>query len=353
MKIALLTIWHEYNYGAELQAYATIRILQEMGHEVEMIDLRLSDFVEKNIYGKIARFITIFSPGERKFQQFWHTNIPRTKRYVSMEMLEKDPPKADIYMVGSDQVWNPAITQKIYAAFFLNFGEKNIKRVSYASSFGYDTWRYPEYIDIIRPLLNRFTVISCREESGVSILEHVFGISEVQCVVDPTLLLEDYSALIGNHIKKTETLVYYPLGKDDELECFSHNLAKELHLEPINSVNPQYICRKKILWDRASVAEWIRYIAQAQFVVTRSFHGMVFSILHKQNFAVVLSPNGRSTRITNLLMKLGIMDRVYPSFTALYSDRPWQRDINYDDVYQRLQIIRNDSKRLIENMLMA
>lgn len=352
MKIALLTIWHEYNYGAELQAYATIRVLQEMGHEVEMIDLRLSDFADRNMHGKIGNFITIFSPGERKFQKFWKTNIPCTKRYVSMEMLEKDPPKADIYMVGSDQVWNPTITKKIYAAFFLSFGEEGIKRVSYASSFGYDTWRYPDYIDIIRPLLNRFAIISCREESGVNILEHVFGISRARCVVDPTLLLDDYSALVGKTQEK-ETLVYYPLGKDDELEHFSNGLAVELNLEPINCVNPQYVCREKILWNRASVAEWIRNIAQAKFVITRSFHGMVFSILHKRNFAVVLSQNGRSTRITNLLQKLGIMDRVYSSFDALYTDKPWQRNIDYADVNQRLQIIRNDSKRLLEKMLMA
>ena len=79
MKIALLTIWHCYNFGAELQAYATIKILQQLGHDVEMINIRLSDCAHPNINGRLGNFISKFGPSHRSFRKFWNKHIPTTK----------------------------------------------------------------------------------------------------------------------------------------------------------------------------------------------------------------------------------------------------------------------------------
>lgn len=340
MKIALLTIWREKNYGAELQAYATIKVLQQLGHDVNMIDIRLSDCSRPNWKGRIGRFISQLGPSYKKFCSFWKKNIPTTKRYKSIKEIQADPPKADLYIVGSDQVWNPELTKEFAALYFLNFGDKNVKRISYASSFGSDKWKFPHLKEEIKGLLSRFSYVTCREDSGVQILKEEFGIDAKQ-VIDPTLLIDNYGDLTGNAIE-CDTLVYYPLSTDPELETYSLKLAKELNLKPVNNKHCTTLFGFAE-WDRVSIAEWVKNIAEAKFVVTRSFHGMVFSILHKRQFAVLAGKHGRSTRLTSLLKILGIEDRFFGSIEELNNAKPWTKEIDYTIVYPKLMKIREQS----------
>ena len=344
MKIALLTIWREKNYGAELQAYATIKVLQQLGHDVEMIDIRLSDCSHLNWKGNIGRFISQLGPSHKKFCNFWNKHIPTTKRYKSIKEVQANPPQADVYIVGSDQVWNPEITKEFATLNFLNFGNENVKRISYASSFGTDKWNFPNLKEEVKNLLNRFNHVTCREDSGVRILEEEFGVI-ADHVIDPTLLLENYSDLIGQTTERN-TLVYYPLTTDPELEAYSLKLAKELKLKPINNK----FCTTVLSfaeWDRVSIAEWVKNIAEAKFVVTRSFHGMVFSILHKRQFAVLAGKHGRSTRLTSLLRILGIEDRFFNSIEEMNNAKPWTKEIDYSIVDPKLIEIRKQSKNTL------
>lgn len=348
MRIALLTIWHEKNYGAELQAYATVKILQQLGHDVKMIDIRLSDCHRLSLNGKIAQFIEPITPSHRQFCKFWRKYIPTTRRYHSIRELQDCPPEADVYMVGSDQVWNPDITSHFSLLYFLDYGNERVKRISYASSFGTSQWQHPTLTARVGELLHRFDSVSCREESGVTILRDSFGIS-AQCVLDPTLLLTDYSLLTGEIHQKT-SLVYYPLSCDAELENYAESLARRLNLSPINNKRCSYLFGK-IVWNRVSIGEWIRNIAEAQFVVTRSFHGMVFSLLYKRQFAVLSGANGRSTRLQNLLEKLGLSDRIYPSVDALDAARPWEQTIDYSQITPLLQQMRTESMNYLHQNL--
>lgn len=347
MKIALLTIWHEKNFGAELQAYATIKTLQKLGHEVEMIDIRISDCRSENIRGKIGSLITSIGPSHRSFCKFWKDNIPTTRRYKSLEELQTNPPKADVYMVGSDQVWNPDITSVLMTpVFFLDFGDEKVRRVSYASSFGVSEWQHPKLKVIIKSLLENFHSISCREESGVHILSSEFGVS-AQCVVDPCLLMEDYSDLVGE-IQEKKTLVYYPLNQDPELCQYAVDLASKIGLIPINNNR----CTRlfgKIIWDRVNINEWVRNIAESQFVITRSFHGMVFSLFYDRQFAVLTSANGRNTRLSSLLSKLGLEDRIFTSLEELDKAKPWQNKIDFTKVKESLMKLKTDSLNFIRN----
>ena len=340
MKIALLTIWHEKNYGAELQAYATIKILQNLGHEVEMIDIRLSDMQKLSIKGYIAQCIMWFSPCNRKFNRFWKKYIPCTRRYKSIEELKADPPKADVYIVGSDQVWNPDITKSFADMFFLNFGDEQTYRVSYASSFGTDTWTHPELKAYVQRQLSSFDSVSCREDSGVSLLNKEFGI-DARCVGDPTLLLDNYFELTGP-VAETSTLVYYPLSYDEELESYAQQLARRLSLEPINN-NNQKLFLNRLPWRRTSIEQWVKNIAQAKFVITRSFHGLVFCLLYKRQFAILASRNGRGDRLVNLLKAVGLEDRFYSSTAAIEKDHPWNRTIDYVVVDRLIVEKRNSS----------
>lgn len=348
MKIALLTIWREKNYGAELQAYATVKLLQNFGHQVEMIDIRLSDCRKGNYNQKIYNLICGLTPGHRKFSRFWKKYIPVTKRYKTIDELQENPPDADVYMVGSDQVWNPDLTRDFSLLYFLNFGADGVRRVSFASSFGTTTWNHPELKDDVRLLLHRFNCLTCREKNGVLLLKKVFNVDSVN-VIDPTLALGDYSDIIKGLVEK-RTLVFYPLSPDSELKDFSERLSNELGLACVNNN-----ARKKILgkleWNRLGVEEWIRNIAEAQFIITRSYHGLIFSLIFQRNFAIITSRNSRNGRIVDLLDLIGLSDRLFESFDDLYSSRIWNKKIDYEKINGSIRTLRNQTLNELKRMV--
>lgn len=348
MKIALLTIWHEYNYGAELQAYATIKFLQNMGHHVEMIDIRLADEGKTSIAGSLSKVIELMSPAKCKFEKFWTRYIPKTRRYKSIQELQSNPPIADIYMVGSDQVWNPEITKSFINLYFLDFGKDSVKRVSYASSFGESDWKFPGFIDDVTRWLSRFDFISCREQSGVKLLKETFGVNSIN-VIDPTLLLGEYQNFI-NYRTKSHNLVCYPLGHDPELLDHSRQLAKKLNLNFVDNFNAKKIFGR-IVWNRNSIEQWITNIANAEFVVTRSFHGMLFSVMYHKQFAVIEGYKGRGVRLQNFLSSIGLADRYYNDFEDLLSAEPWLHPIDYEMCDKIVESLRKESFNALKKML--
>ena len=345
MKIALLTIWHCYNYGAEMQAYATFRALTSLGHDVEIIDLPLLENIPP-VKKKIAHLIGLLSPQRSKFCRFWDAYIPyKTKTYMSVEDLRKAPPKADIYIVGSDQVWNKDITKDYAPAFFLDFGADSIRRISFSSSFGVNEWSAPETLtSIANKRLKQFWAVSCREKTGVRILKQTFGIDNVVNTLDPTLLFDDYSEITGA-LSDKNTVAYYPLSSDDQsLKPIAEKVASVISGQA-NNANPYVLVpHTSLVWDRNSISDWLRTIAEARFVITQSFHGLVFSILHHRQFAVInLAKHGRQSRILDLLSALGLEERYFTSETEFLQSNIINNKINYDSVDARLQKLRTES----------
>lgn len=348
MKIALLTIWHEKNYGAVLQAYATIKALKLLGHNPYMINIHIKDTVESTFWGKIANIIENFTPATYKFNRFWKKFIPITKKYDNIDKLYSHPPVADCYIVGSDQVWNPDITKKYWKIFFLDFGSKETKRISYASSIGVNKWMYDLYTESIHKLLLNFSHVTCREETGVEILKDVFGIS-AKCVLDPTLLFDSYDEFVPKR-KENKTLVYYPLSEDYELESYCNELAYKLGLKPVNT-NKKITILGKLIFNRVGVEDWVNNIANANFVITRSFHGLAFCLIFKKQFAILQSRNGRGTRLENLLSKLHLSNRIYCSTAQMDLCKPWEETIDYSKVTPILESLRLQSWIIFKKML--
>lgn len=348
MKIALLTIWHVKNYGAELQAYATIKVLQKLGYEVEMIDVRLSDCSHPNLNGRIGGFLSSFCPGYRKFSNFWDKHIPTTRRYKSLDELKKDPPKADVYLVGSDQVWNTDITKDFAKLYFLDFGNEDVRRISYASSFGKSDWTNSKIKNEIKALLHRFYGVTCRESSGVKLLSNEFGIKS-QCVIDPTLLLGDYHEFISRK-QEVNTLVYYPLSSDPELEQSAKRVAKLLDLLPLDNRNCTTFTHL-INWNQTGIEQWVENIATTKFFISRSFHGMLFAIMHKRQFAIVAGQNGRGARLLDFLKSIGLSGRYYTDFTSMEEDRPWERAIDYTVIDPIINEMRLNSINILKGLL--
>lgn len=351
-KVALLTIWREKNYGAELQAYATVRALRNLGVDVEVIDFRLSDQNHETLKTKVIKLISSFSPETREFKKFWLEHIPSGKHYRTLEDLRNDPPLADMYLVGSDQVWNPEITKNKAPAYFLDFGEDNIKRASYASSFGTKQWKGNQALsEIAKERLDGFLSISCREKSGVEILRKTFGIQS-QCVLDPCLLHTNFDELTGK-VEQQNNLVYYPLVEFKKLEEFSLSLANDLHLNYVNANKKTFLIRK-IVWKRPSIIQWIRDIAGASFVVTPSFHGLALSLIYHKQFIIFENTNcsNRSSRVLDLLTELNLTDRYFSSFEALHEARPWERKIDFNEVDKRLSALRKESLAYLNRIIL-
>ena len=186
MTIGLLTYHYSSNVGALLQTYATCRALTELGHIVFIIDLRLNEDNHNSII-KIIRKIILYKH-ERDLNYFRDSYYPqRTKYYGSVKDLQNDPPEADCYLVGSDQVWNPYIAEDRLDAFLLNFGSAATPRLSYASSIGLSKWPTDVKSSLIKvkESLSRFRAVSVRENTAKQLLANQFGISST-VVMDPT-----------------------------------------------------------------------------------------------------------------------------------------------------------------------
>lgn len=339
MKIALFTIWHEKNYGAEMQAYATIRALSELGHDVTIVDFRLSDVKPMSLKGKVVSLIEHISPCNREFEAFWARYFSKRVRYTSIEKLRADCPKSDLYLVGSDQTWNVDITKAMFPIFLLDFGNKDTKRAAYASSFGKNTWEESAKLtEIATQAFSNFDFLSCREKTGCDILQQVFGVNAIN-VIDPTLLHSNYREIIGD-VEEKNILTYYPLDTDPELEIYAKKIAYMLNLIPVNVNNKK--CLGKVVWKRTSIEDWIRSIASAKLVVTRSFHGLAFSLIYNRQFVVVNNSN-RSSRLADLLASLGLENRMFKSMEEMMQSKIWEENIDYDIINQKLNSLRKSS----------
>ncbi len=344
-KVALLTFHHSLNYGAICQTYATYKALESIGYQVQIIDLRI-----KEHYSLIQNAIGLLRI--LRFAKFRHTYYPQlTCRYKSIQDLQANPPKADIYLVGSDQTWNPLITNSLSEAFWLNFGTAKTKRIGFSVSFGQDYWPIKDTLQtsIYKKLAQRFSQISVREEQGIKLCHDLFGINPIQ-TLDPTLLMNNFEEITGRinpghyiaSYKFISTSNYYECLK--ELGVLYNKPIKLLgRLKPIRGFKYHY---------PQSISKWIIGIAAAEMVLTDSFHGVAISIIYHRNFIAFVGDTKRIGRIQNLLKQLGLEDRLYTETTINITkvkqllDKP----IDYTSVEKRLNILRNKSFDFLQNM---
>lgn len=350
MKIALMTIWHVKNYGAELQTYATVKTLQEMGHEVCVIDYRLFERQKRSsLIGRILDFAHDLAPENIKFENFWRKHIPSTKHYTSYDELKKDVPEADLYLVGSDQVWNPEITKEKALAYFLDFLPVGKQMASYASSFGTDQWNASEELtQRVQELLNQFKAVACREKQGVDILKKQFSIIATH-VVDPTLLRTNYEELIGK-IKTRKTLAYYQLSSSPALYSFAESKAKELGLKFVD-VNKKTNLTSTFTWNRRSVEQWIKAIAESSFVITHSFHGVAMCLVHHRPFVAIYKSGNKISRLASLLKIAGLEDHLFTSIEAAEASDIWQKEIDWNKVDELLKVERERSMEYLNAII--
>ena len=323
-----------------MQTYATCRALAELGHEVVIVDIRQPEEIHSGLTKLIVNAVYAKRDCElRRFKKRFYPAV--TRHYESVEDLRRDPPAVDCLLVGSDQTWNPRISGDAALAYFLDFGAGEVRRVSYASSFGVGTWQGdPQLTDKVRAALKRFDSISVRETSGVSLLSRTFGLEGVQ-VCDPTLLFNDYKELTGA-VKESGELVIYKLDRTPEFYA-GIGAVKRMAGLPARLLNNSFPVKGLRYTYPPGVREWIYRLGGAGMVLTDSFHGVAFSLLYRRNFVVVLNRNGKESRILDLLDSVGLRGRAYDSMSDLAKDRSWLEPIDYKTVEPRLLAIREAS----------
>ena len=320
------------NYGSMLLTYATQRLLENKGFDVEILNYSRQSLQEaisfkellyalsvrdgSNNKPSIIRFamaIALYSSEMtmakivRDFMGKYITISPI--RYLDEESLKNEIPLADIYCTGGDQMWNEQCNfHRTLKEFYLSFAPKGKPKVSFSTSIGkerFDDWELPEVL----PLLKNYDLISVREASTKPYFESL-GIKNVYHLIDPTLLLpkEEWKAIVVPRQIKEGYILLYEISRKGNLTTCAKKIAKKTgkKLVRINRYSLDKIrAGKSILCPTPE--EWLSLFCYADAVVTNSFHGVVFSTIFERQF--ILVPGANPTRLENMMKTLGISGR--------------------------------------------
>lgn len=373
MKVDIITFHFTSNCGGVLQCWALQKYLDNNGHEAHIINYRpryhtirydelKNPFVYVKYYRKqythfsfpkrvmlacrsFARCVYLdCNRAERNtarlFRSFIESNLHLTKEYSTLIELQKNPPAADAYITGSDQLWNPDLLDGAFdSAYFLDFGNDTVQRISYAVSTG-RTLTEKECMGL-KDLCGRLNAVSIREYNDTLIksLDR-----NVQICIDPTLLLnaEDYRVLESDHTESEPYIFVYGFEDSEQLHEAVQKAASKFRVRIING-SPHRIKLKGnvVNFRECGPAEFLTLIKNAQFVVTNSFHGTVFSIIYKKNF-ITVPHKTRGSRMAELLEKLGLNNRLWGS--TVFSD---ESSIDYEGVYRKLDCLRDHSEKYL------
>ena len=368
MIIRTITCHDVYNYGASLQAFALQSYLEHLGHDVKIIDY-------KPCYQKAYGFSKMFSSNsrysryyklfpfllwmracknyllsrktigrKRAFDDFTKRFLKLTDRFYSYNQLVIKPPFADIYISGSDQIWNTKLPNGSDPAFYMQFGQLNTKRISYAASFA-NSSIHGGYDCLVRSYLSNIDSISVREVSGLNILK-ILGIEGVQ-VQDPVFLLsksewEFFLSKIEIPFNNKKYLLCYDLKSTNGLKQRAISLSNEYHL-PIVSVNDRFVCKyADININNAGPFVFLKLILNAEYVITDSFHATAFSIIFKKVFWAYYNCTD-NTRIKDLLGMINLSDR----FNRIDNDC----NVQWDIAINRLNYLISKSKKYLKEEL--
>lgn len=350
MKITILTFSKEDNNGANLQCYALYKILCEWGHSVNILDIQLAP-LEMSFLSKILRIKNHFNYINFRKR---HLNC-FTKKYETLGELVNNPPKSDLFIVGSDQVWNPEITKRLDPLiYFFSFLPDGRKRISYAASFGIEQWTNEDIKDDVRLLLSKFNAISVREDSGVEICNKTFKI-DAKMVCDPTLLLDSYEEICGKYDSRKETnqLMYFKFVRNAAVRDFITDNAKLYNYRVIALGEFRYF-RGGIYRPFYKLEDWLNTIRYSKCIVTDSFHCTVFCILFKKRFIALPGRCNRLSRINSLLDTLGLSNRFCLDLNELQTKFEYlvNTDINYNEVDVRKEIFKRQSLDFLKQALL-
>ena len=341
LKASVITLHTVDNYGSVMQTYATQQVFKYLGYDVEFVDYwrkdnlpqyRAEKLLESSTLQKLkpiwgmcgfTQKITVFllkKVLEHKKSPMWEfleKHVQMTpKRYSSFEELMENPPVADVYITGSDQVWNSIWNQGIDRAYFLDFAPKDKPRIAFSASIGRESLDEDEILET-RELLEKYKAISVREQSAVYLLDSM-GI-ESTLILDPTLMLDaDAWRELAAPMKQGKPyLLIYQLNPNGQMDEYAERIAKRKGWAVVR-IGFGQSDRKKVgtCVMLPSVEEFLGFFCNAACVLTDSFHATAFSLNLGTDFISIL-PRRFGTRIESLTRLTGTKDRVLLSYDDL------------------------------------
>ena len=336
MKIGIITLPLNDNYGGILQAYALLKVLQEMGHEPQIIskpysiNMSLFKKLSKNCR-QIARKIIInkqnpWNKRDKEIENYLHTY---TNNFI-IKYIKRHKPGSkysnikegefNALVVGSDQVWRPIYWGRSLSNAYLSFAKQwNVKRIAYAASFGTKEWQYTTRLTKeCSSLAKLFDAVSVREDSGIELCNKNLGV-DAEHVLDPTLLLEkeDYINLIkqNNQEESQGNLFCYILDNSKKISDSIKYIEEEYKLKgfQVKAKNDPHMLKSGECINEdhiiPSPTKWLRAFMDAKMVFTDSFHGCVFSIIFNKPFWVLGNKERGNARFDSLLKQFNLESR--------------------------------------------
>lgn len=372
-KVAILTQPLGLNYGGIMQNYALQKVLKKMGFEPLTVDRQLN---KKSawIQFKIKVYNLLYRTTNREISfKIKEIAAKHNTDFIDGNIIIGSPIRTDndfysffkknnfdVYIVGSDQTWRPKYSPNIYN-YYLDFLDKKndgIKKIAYASSFGTDKWEYSTIAtEKVKKLVKRFDSISVREDSGLRLCEDYLDV-KVKLVLDPTLLLsaEDYVENLNLKNGVEEKFMFtYVLDESGEKLNYIKACALKLALEVTSSQSKKNIFDYKESdtiedYIQPPIEYWLSGFKNADFVITDSFHGMVFSILFRKPFLAIINKERGASRFTSLLTQLNLLDRLVYNTDSIPTEL-LNSPIDYDGVHEKLQHLKDKSLEFLKQNL--
>lgn len=367
MKVSIITIIDNTNYGTYLQALATGMAIMHLGHKAEIVYYTRECMTPKGRSkailqdrGVLRWFYRCVLKSSRKTQKlrkkdilFLKKYIPITHEYVGFDELKANPPKADVYLTGSDQVWNSFYNRGVDKSFYVDYAPEGAKRISYAASIGMPEFPSDEVEDV-KGLLKKYHAITVREIGAKEILAKL-GIAS-QVVLDPTLLLNksEWAKIAEQYPfgESEEYLLTYSVeyGKEDSyIKHYAKQIAdkrglKLYHITYGSVPRDNYYDK---VFSYATPDQFLNLMLHASFIVVSSFHGTAFSINFNKPF-ITVSPKKFNSRVQNLLKITGLESR---GVTDASRDVSLLGDIDYAGINEILSVERKKSLDILREMV--
>lgn len=340
-KIGIITFHWAANYGAVLQAYALQQFLLKNGYDTEIIDYRPGRVLAIQKWGSLRNNDRALREKRRRIQEFRTKELILSKKHCYFcRGLKKVFKDYSVLITGSDQVWNESFTLgaegKPTLSYFLQGAPDQVKRLSYAASFGTEHVTAP-YKAVTEKELRKFQAISVRENTGKEIIES-YGL-KAAVVCDPTQLLgkEDYDKLLKPRQYEAQAVFPYILhGPQPGAEAAALYVQKLFgQAERLDAVD-------------VGLYEWLYRIRHAEMLVTNSFHGVMLALIFNTPFlAVTIDGSGMNDRLHTLLRRVGLEDRLLAGYDEGEIGRLCKETIDWEPVNQEMREFRLESQNFL------
>jgi len=352
--ILLLSIWYAANFGSLMTNFALYKTLEDMGYNCIFADIPDHLWPTSQAH-RDPLFVT---------RRFGYKHFKLTGKYKDRTDLKKLNDLADTFIVGSDQIWNYKLCKTAETFFFLDFVDDDKKKIAYGTSFGHSSFKgSAKERKTSGFYLKRFDAVSVREDYAVDMCKDLFNVDAVQ-VLDPVFMCNKAHYLncikesnLAKNPPKKKYLLSYILDPTEEKQKALEDTANKLGLDLICIPNASVNDNLRALWrlpimDNLDMEDWLYLFANAEMVVTDSFHGTCFSLIFEKPFVAIGNKRRGLERFNSLLGKFDLLDRLVMSAGEIAGrENDFLEAIDYQAVNEKMNVGRIECVKWLEDAL--